>query len=473
LLMEKKTNFNKQHVLFLFTLFVIGILFTSEILADDYTRPSAIIKLPENENAILVEKKNQTLFLYSFKSGELVIQQKMPCSTGETPGVKQKSGDKKTPEGIYFLKDEYEEKYLSAVYGIKAFPLDYPNLMDKRTGRDGSAIWIHGTNKILKPMDSNGCIALENSNILKLDEYITLDSTPVILVEEFNKIDKDTLVKQEQEINLMLDQWIKTVENGSYHDYLSFYSDEYLPEIDWWTKWMEIRKNSSVASLSLRIERSRTGIYYHNHVFVILFDYSLTTNKEKILLGKRKLFLEKKGPAYKIIGEAYQNVSKEFQATQFPLLTAALKAIKPASKSEPATGTKPIIATKPAQETKPIQAIQSVQATKPVQETVNQWLAAWSAKDMDKYASFYANNFYSDGMNKKKWVERKRSIAGKNDIIKVTGKTFQVKQTNDTCEVSFFQDYKSSGLATRGTKKLNLINIGGSWKIYQESWKEK
>jgi len=149
LLMEKKTNFNKQHVLFLFTLFVIGILFTSEILADDYTRPSAIIKLPENENAILVEKKNQTLFLYSFKSGELVIQQKMPCSTGETPGVKQKSGDKKTPEGIYFLKDEYEEKYLSAVYGIKAFPLDYPNLMDKRTGKKSStkSIKIHLSNR--------------------------------------------------------------------------------------------------------------------------------------------------------------------------------------------------------------------------------------------------------------------------------------------------------------------------------------
>lgn len=467
MLMEKKTNFYKQHVLFLFTLFVIGIIVTSEILADDYARPSAIIKLPENENAILVEKKNQILFLYSSKSGELVIQQKMPCSTGEMPGVKQKAGDKKTPEGIYFLKDEYEEKYLSAVYGIKAFPLDYPNLMDKRTGKDGSAIWIHGTNKVLKPMDSNGCVALENSNILKLDEYITLDSTPVILVEEFNKIDKDTLIKQEQDINLMLDQWIKTVENGSYHDYLSFYSDEYLPEIDWWTKWMEIRKNPSGPDLGVRIERGRTGIYYHNHVFVILFDYSLTTNKEKILLGKRKLFLEKKGSAYKIIGEAYQNVSKEFQTAQFPLLTAALKAVKSASKPEPVIETKSAIEAKSIQETKP------VQETKSVQEAVSHWLAAWSAKDMDKYASFYANNFYSDGMNKKKWVERKRSIAGKNDIIKVSGRMFQIKQANDTCEVTFFQDYRSSGLATQGTKKINLISKGGSWKIYQESWKEK
>ncbi len=467
MLMEKKTNFNKQYVSSLFTLFVIGILFHSEILANDYIRPSSIIKLPENENAILVEKKNQTLFLYSSKSGELVIQQKMPCSTGEISGVKQKAGDKKTPEGIYFLKDEYEDQYLAPIYGTKAFPLDYPNLMDKRTGKDGSAIWIHGTNKVLKPMDSNGCVALENSSILKLAEFIALDSTPVILVEELNKMDKETLLKREQEINLVLDQWLKAVEGGSYHDYLSFYSDEYLPEIDWWTKWMEIRKNSSGPDSGFKIERDRTGIYFHDHVFVALFDYSLTTNKEKILLGKRKLFLEKKGTVYKIIGDAYQNVSKEFVTAQFPLLAAALKTIKPVSKPESATETKPIIAAKPAQETKPNQAIQ------PVQETVNQWLSAWSAKDIDKYASFYANNFYSDGMNKKKWVERKRSIAGKNDMIKISGKNFQIKQTNDTCEVAFFQDYKSSGLATQGTKKLNLVNKGGSWKIYQESWKEK
>ena len=182
--MEKKIDFKKQYSLALFALFVFSFLFNSEISAEDHIRPSAIIKLPENENAILVEKKNQTLFLYSSKSGELQIQYKTPCSTGEISGVKHKAGDKKTPEGIYFLKDEYEDQYLSPIYGIKAFPLDYPNLMDKRTGKDGSAIWIHGTNKVLKPMDSNGCVALENSSILKLAEYITLDSTPVILVED-------------------------------------------------------------------------------------------------------------------------------------------------------------------------------------------------------------------------------------------------------------------------------------------------
>ncbi|OGR26890.1 MAG: hypothetical protein A2277_17670 [Desulfobacterales bacterium RIFOXYA12_FULL_46_15] len=465
--MKKKTNSNKQYVLLLFTLFVTVFLFYSKAPAEDQIRPSAIIKLPEDENAILVDKKNQTLFLVRSKAGELMVRYKMPCSTGEMAGVKQKAGDKKTPEGIYFLKDEYEDQYLSPVYGVKAFPLDYPNLMDKRTGKDGSAIWIHGTNKVLKPMDSNGCVALENSSILKLAEYITLDSTPVILIEKFNRIDKETVVKQEQEINHLLDQWLKAVESGSYHEYLSFYSDEYLPEIDWWTKWMEIRKNSSGPDSGFKIERDRTGIYYHDQVFVALFDYSATLNNEKLLLGKRKLFLEKKDQVYKIIGEAYQTVSKEFMTGQTPLLAAALKVMKSASKQEPVVETKPIITAKPSLETKP------VQETKSIQDIVNQWLAAWSTKDMDKYASFYANNFYSDGMNKKKWVERKKNIAGRNNIIKVSGKKFQIRQTNDTCEVTFFQDYQSSGLTTQGTKKLNLTNKGGSWKIYQESWKEK
>jgi len=348
-LMEKKKKIKKRCRWPLFAALVISLLFYSDISAEDHIRPSGIIKLPDNENAILVEKKNQTLFLYGSKSGELEIQYQIPCSTGEMSGVKHKAGDRKTPEGIYFLKDEYEDQYLSPIYGAKAFPLDYPNLMDKRAGRDGSAIWIHGTNKVLKPMDSKGCIALENSNILKLAESINLDSTPVILVEELGKTDKETLVKQEQEISRMVDQWLQSVEKGSYHDYLSFYADEYLPEIGWWMKWMEIRSPGS----GFKIERDRTGIYYHDHIFVALFDYYLSKNSEKILLGKRKLFKEKKGQAYKIIGETYQNIPKEFQGAETPLLAAALKAVKPVSKPEPVMAEKPQIAAKSPQEARP------------------------------------------------------------------------------------------------------------------------
>ena len=118
-----------------------------------------VVTKMELKSAILVEKKSQTLFLYSAKEGHLLLEFQAACSTGEVFGRKQKSGDRKTPEGIYFLLDEYKDKYLSPIYGKKAFPTDYPNLLDKKAGRNGSAIWIHGTNKKLKPMDSNGCVA--------------------------------------------------------------------------------------------------------------------------------------------------------------------------------------------------------------------------------------------------------------------------------------------------------------------------
>ncbi|MCK5163965.1 MAG: L,D-transpeptidase [Desulfobacula sp.] len=441
--MAKILFLNRLNLLLLLLAIQTFLPFNSIALATELTLPSAIIKLPENENVILVEKKSQTLFLYTLKADGLVIQFQIPCSTGEVNGIKQKAGDKKTPEGIYFLKDEYEDKYLSPIYGKKAFPTDYPNFIDKRAGKNGSAIWIHGTNKKLEPMDSNGCIALENSNILKLSEYVNLDSTPVILVEEIEKSDKANLIKREKDINHMLSQWIQAIENQSYHNYLSFYSRKYLPQITWWEDWRKLRNKADKSGSILKVKRARTGIYYHNRVFVAVFDCFLAAENKKILIGKRKLFLENQNDNYKIIGDIFQSISKDFQIAEAPLVAAAKTFVKPVSKKES------------------------------VIETVNQWLAVWSVKDMDKYASFYANNFNSDGMNKKSWVQRKQNLAKKYDFINVTGSQFKVKLRKKICEVTFFQEYESSVFSTQGTKRLKLVNKGGLWKIYQESWKEK
>jgi murein L,D-transpeptidase YafK len=108
-----------------------------------------------------------------------------------------------------------------------------------------------------------------------------------------------------------------------------------------------------------------------------------------------------------------------------------------------------------------------------VVETLKQWLAAWSSEDLDAYAAFYAENFHSDGMNKKAWVKRKRVLAKKYEVISVSGSKFKVKEDKDFCYVSFSQKYESSGLSNRGIKSLKLVKKGGLWKIYQESWKRK
>lgn len=442
--MEKNLFFNRLNLLLLLVMIQIFLPCDSIVFAAKQPFPSAIIKLPENETAILVEKKSQILFLYTSRANELFVQFQVPCSTGEVSGVKQKAGDKKTPEGVYFLKDEYEDKYLSPIYGKKAFPLDYPNFIDKRSGKNGSAIWIHGTKKILKPMDSNGCIALENSNVIKLSDYVALNSTPVIIVEEIDTIDREIIGEQEKKVDIMLDQWLQTIEEGSYHDYLSFYSSEYLPDISWWEQWLETRKRIHKPGLTLKIERSRTGIYYHNHVFVVLFDCFLTFENKKKMLGKIKLFLKNQNNTYKIMGDVFQYIPQELQRSSvFPLIAAAETLIK------------------------------SVLEKDAVTESIQQWLAAWSMKDMNKYALFYADNFFSDGMNKKQWVRRKQILAKKYDFINVSGESFDIKSKEKTCEVTFYQEYEASGFTAYGIKRLKLVNKGGLWKIYQESWKKK
>ena len=104
------------------------------------------------------------------------------CATGENPGTKVISGDARTPEGIYFITEIYEDKKIT-VFGSRAYHLDYPNVFDKHAGHLGDGIFIHGTNKMLMPYSSNGCITLANEDLEELAAYLTVDSVPIIILE--------------------------------------------------------------------------------------------------------------------------------------------------------------------------------------------------------------------------------------------------------------------------------------------------
>ncbi|MCK5311741.1 MAG: nuclear transport factor 2 family protein, partial [Desulfobacteraceae bacterium] len=98
---------------------------------------------------------------------------------------------------------------------------------------------------------------------------------------------------------------------------------------------------------------------------------------------------------------------------------------------------------------------------------------AWTNKDMEAYASYYSKDFHSDGLNKKEWVQRKKSLAERYGYIKIIASDFQVNKGKNNILVKFLQDYKSSGFSATGIKTLIFINEDKEWKIYRESWKRK
>jgi len=424
-------------------LFGMFLLLVSGNWAGAETLPDSLVLLPVSEHAVIVEKKTQTVYVYKAQPDGIELVSQYPCSTGEVAGPKTKAGDKKTPEGVYFLKDEYEDRYLTPVYGKKAFPSDYPNFLDMRQGKQGSAIWIHGTDKVLRPMESNGCVAMENKSILALAEDIRLDATPLIIVEQMGKTDSTGLARERELVLALIRDWGHALVAGSYHEYLSFYSDEYLPEMTWWENWLKFRAQAKDKGVSLSVDFDNTGLYAHGGVVVAIMDMTISTEDGTEYLGRRQLFVKQNTNRYAIVGDLFQQRAKPYISGEVPLVAAARKLTRDKS------GDKEIV------------------------ETVEQWLAAWSAKDMAEYAGFYDKAFFSDGLGKTDWVKRKKQLARRYEYIHVTGSGYRVVRQNDGYVVSFLQNYESSGFSTKGMKQLKLIKKGGLWKIFRENWKGK
>jgi len=405
-----------------------------------------------HEYAIIVEKSTQTLYLYAFGETTRVIL-RMPCSTGEVDGAKLHTGDKKTPEGIYFFTKEHPKRDLAPIYGSRAFPMDYPNLMDQISERDGNSIWLHGTNKPLKPRDSNGCIALENRDIDKLAGYITLNRTPIVIVEKLTIIPPQTSNELKKAIADLLTQWEAALGQGTYHEYLKFYDEAYLPDISWWPAWLKIKNSQASLAGPLSVALKNIMILKHDNIFVAVFDQAVKTTEAELFAGTRKLFLSPRGDRIKIVGDDYL-VMSEVPAgkteTPHPLITAGLAIGKVAGVKVAASSQ---VQTRVQTKTEKVSGDNSA-----IQDMLKGWLSAWSSKDITKYGAYYAKAFKSEGgANLQSWLDYKRSINQRYDYIKVSQRNLVVKNQGNRRVATFTQDYESSGLKTVGTKQLILV----------------
>ena len=128
---------------------------------------------------LLVEKDRQRLRVLRH-DGRLRVVAEYAVATGEHPGTKEVEGDAKTPEGIYLITKGYLDRKLS-IFGLRAYHLNYPNWFDREAGRNGNGIFLHGTNRPLRPTSSNGCVTLRNEDMDKVADYLRV-GTPIFIV---------------------------------------------------------------------------------------------------------------------------------------------------------------------------------------------------------------------------------------------------------------------------------------------------
>lgn len=410
------------------------------------TQPDVLLQTTSDPfTAVIVEKSTQRLWVFHRdEAGNFVARQQFDCSTGEVRGDKLVAGDKKTPEGVYFFLTEYPDKYLAPIYGTGAFPIDYPNVLDRRAGKTGSAIWLHGTNKVLKPQDTNGCVALENTNLDRMRGDIRLFRTPMVIVEKLNW--REGAAPDADGIRTLLERWHQTLASGTYQDYLQFYSPDYLPEIDWWPFWQKeknrLKADGTPFTLTMRgLDLFRTG----NRVTAV-FEEEISAGNTTRKVGIRKLFLEPVGDrGLAIVGEAYL-FSPETPKKEEPSLLASIQKIETTSGTE-----------------------------KEITTAVDAWITAWAGGDITAYASFYAEDFHSQGRNRREWIRYKERLNRQYSFIRVRREGPLDIRMRDAwhATVRFPQYYASSGFEARGRKRLDLVREGGKWMIFKESWKKQ
>lgn len=184
-------------------------------------------------HVILVEKATHKLHLYENTSSLPSLVKTYNTATGKFKGDKAQNGDHKTPEGIYtiyeFLSDDElhrrHGKYAD-IYGSGAFPMDYPNFMDLREGKTGGGIWLHSTDddsRISKGLDSKGCVVLQNADLKDISQYIELEHTPIIVVQDVLYLSKSTWERNRKEINDAVTKWAKAWQNKDFENYISSY----------------------------------------------------------------------------------------------------------------------------------------------------------------------------------------------------------------------------------------------------------
>ncbi len=133
---------------------------------------------------ILVDKQKRRMWLYEKLPDRYFLVESFPVSVGRLMGDKKAEGDLRTPEGSYKVVKIKTDDELPSQYGPFAFVLNYPNEHDRKLGKTGSGIWIHGSGANRLTPDTKGCVELSNRNLLRLRNYIYKD-IPVYIYPTF------------------------------------------------------------------------------------------------------------------------------------------------------------------------------------------------------------------------------------------------------------------------------------------------
>jgi murein L,D-transpeptidase YafK len=276
--------------------------------ADDRL-PRAVLQLnAQQKHALLVDFKRSRLYVFANDEGRPRLVADYYVTLGKNGIDKTRAGDQKTPIGVYHVTGNLPRKKLSDFYGAGAFPISYPNEWDRRLGRNGHGIWLHGVPSDVysrAPRASDGCIVLANPDLESVGRTVQVGLTPVIIADEIEWSDAAAVDAERRSLAAALEQWRVDWESRDTQSYLVHYSPRFSSGTQNYAAWAEHKGKVNEAKRWVKVGVRRVSMFRYpreSDFVVVTFEQDYRSNSLSNVMRKRQYWI-REDARWKIVYE--------------------------------------------------------------------------------------------------------------------------------------------------------------------------
>ncbi|MBW7902635.1 MAG: L,D-transpeptidase family protein [Rhodocyclaceae bacterium] len=263
---------------------------------------------PDQKHAVVIDIEKARLYLYENDNGRPRFVADYYISHGKLGAEKRREGDKKTPVGVYHVTASLPRQKLTDFYGSGAFPINYPNEWDKRQGRNGYGIWLHGTPSDTfsrPPKASDGCVVLANTDLDELAKNLQPGLTPVIISNEIEWQSFDDWQKERAALNKAIDEWRTDWESRDTERYLRHYSKKFQTGKQGFEEFAKQKRQVNAGKEWIKVSTENLSMFRNpgkEELVVVNFEQDYRSNNLSNQMKKRQYWIREDG-AWKIIYE--------------------------------------------------------------------------------------------------------------------------------------------------------------------------
>lgn len=254
------------------------------------------------------EKLSATLYTLPLFPKDPVSLQTFRIAIGKQRGDKNKRGDNKTPEGIYFTQHYRQNLYVKK-YGNLAIPLDFPNVMDVMDNKTGYGIWLHGEgeeNRVEAANVTQGCVAFYNNDILKLKSWLVPKQGMVLIAPDSKDVN---LHEDRKQVHELTEQWIDSWSKRDLDRYMSFYSDKFSSERKNKAQYEKYKSRVFKSYKDMKVSMRTLRVLTHPKYAIAVMNQNFNGDNHYVSNGRKVLYWQKEAGSWKIVRETFADVS--------------------------------------------------------------------------------------------------------------------------------------------------------------------